>query len=69
MIAGRCKESAASSTHSAEPHVYADVLLIIADISGYTRFMVANDTELQRTLSRIAGEGGAKRRVRAKGRA
>lgn len=25
----------------------ADVLLIIADISGYTRFMVANQTEIE----------------------
>ncbi len=27
--------------------MHADVLLIIADISGYTRFMVANETELE----------------------
>jgi class 3 adenylate cyclase len=27
--------------------VQSDVLLIIADISGYTRFMVANETELE----------------------
>ncbi len=27
--------------------MHADVLLIIADISGYTRYMVANETELE----------------------
>jgi hypothetical protein len=34
-----------SSSIAGSP-VHAEVLLIIADISGYTRFMVANETEL-----------------------
>lgn len=34
--------------------MYADVVMIIADVSGYTRFMVANETELEHSQEIIS---------------